>query len=321
MRTLRLVFGRCLRRAAAPSAAAAIAGSALQAATGTSAPWLHAAAFVVAAACCLCTVELWPLFARGRPGTDLVVRAVPGSLHGSGAAVAGALLALLALLVPTALLLALGLPEPRSHRAAAAGAVLDDARPELRVELGGVPCREVLLRPVALMPAAAPVATTLQVFADGEPVGSAIEITATQQLVRVPMAGRSIATLSLRRVAGNLALLFPRDGIVAVDAAAKSRALGSVLAFALWILPAGVALALALLLAPLAALPTSLLVAAAALVLQTLGDLGPAAAALTHAARGRWLLDESVFRDCLPSLGTGLAAMIAAMFVRAGARR
>ena len=65
----------------------------------------------------------------------------------------------------------------------------------------------------------------------------------------------------------------------------------------------------------------ALVVAGVALVLQSLGQVGPATAALTLCARGHWLLTEPIFWPCITSLGAGVAAMIAAMALRAEHRR
>jgi hypothetical protein len=97
--------------------------------------------------------------------------------------------------------------------------------------------------------------------------------------------------------------------------------LGSALAFLPWTIPAATALAVAAMLGPFLALPLALVAALAVVLLQTLGELGPAAPALTLAARGHWLAGEPVFRGCLPSLLAVLAAMIGAMAIRARFRR
>ena len=60
----------------------------------TAALWLHAPAFLLTAAALATAVDVWPLFARGRSGAEVVDRIQPGIISGCGMASAGALAAL-----------------------------------------------------------------------------------------------------------------------------------------------------------------------------------------------------------------------------------
>ncbi|MGE3175409.1 MAG: hypothetical protein AB7O97_22480 [Planctomycetota bacterium] len=315
---------RCLRVAAAPTLLAATGCGIGAWATGTLVPWLHVSAFVPALLCCAAAVEFWPTFARGRAGADLVRSVTRRPLHGALAAGGGALLALALLLLGLAAGWSLLAPAPRAHRALAAEGrpLLDDTGGEVAFAVGGAPLGELQLRPIALLPHGDLEPTRVQVLADGAPLLAApAEFRGSRQLLRVPLDGRRLDRLVLRRVSGTVPLLFADDAAVAVDQAPRARLLASALAFAPWLLPAALALALALLLGPFVGAPVALVTVGAALLLQTLGDLGPAAAALSLFARGHWLPAEPVFRDGLPSLGTAVVVMISAMLVRAGTRR
>jgi len=331
-RPLLFAARHCLLRAALPTLVAVLVagiGAALRSeaaagGAGALSPWLQIAPFVAAVACCLAAIEYWPTLARGRPGADFVVRCTARPLHGAGTAAAGALLALLLLLLLLAAGAACLLPAPHAHRALTATGrpLLDSGDRELAFAAGGVVGDEVRLRAVALLPQQSPLPTELQVLADGQPLlAEPVEVAASHQLVRVPLGGRAVDTLTVRRTAGNLPLLFERDGVVVVESAVRSRLCSALLAFALYLVPAAVALAWTMLLGPLVALPVALAVTTAALALLVLADLSPAGTGVALAARGQWLPNEPVFRACVPSLGTGLAAMIGAMWLRRADRR
>lgn len=332
VRPLLFAARHCLLRAALPTLVAALVagvgaatrGEAPGGGAGALSPWLQLAPFAAAVACCLGAIEYWPTLARGRPGADFVVRCTARPLHGAGTAAAGALLALLSLLLPLALAASCLLPAPHAHRTLTATGrpLLGNVDNEIAFAAGGIVADEVRLRAVALLPHQAPLPTELQVLADGVPLlTEPIAVAASHQLVRVPLGGRAITTLTVRRTAGNLPLLFERDGVVVVESAARSRLCSALLAFALYLVPAAVALAWTMLLGPLVALPVALAVATAALALLVLAELSPAAAGVALAARGQWLPAEPVFPACIPSLGTGLAAMIGAMLLGRADRR
>lgn len=328
-----LVFRRCAVRTAAPALLAAAVAAAAAAALGhhedaagaALAPWLHLPAFVTTAACCATAVETWPTLSRGRPGVDWVLRATDRPLHGAGAALLGALLALLAWLLPLVAVAALAADAPHAHhRAEPVGpAVLPETATALAFRGPGVSCREIRLRPVALLPSGgAPEPTHVQVEVGGRPLlPEPVAVAGTHQLVRVPVPALELRELAVRRTAGNLPLLFPPGSVELVAQEPASAALNSLLALGCYLLPAAVALALATLAAPAASLPVNLALVLAMLLLQTLGDLGPTGAAVNQMLRGRWLPTEGLFVACLPSLGTGALVMILAMIVRSRTAR
>lgn len=332
LRPLNFAVRHCLRRAVGPTAAAAIASllatglqrpGDLGTSHGANSLWLQTPPFVAAVACTLAAIEYWPTFARQRPGADLVRRSAGAPLFGCGTAVLGSLCALALLLLPLAAITALQVPVPRAHHAltAAGRPLLDEHTDALQFAVGGIDCAEIRLRPVALLPSADPVPTTVAVVADGVALLTApVEFAATRQLVRVP-ADRSIGELTLRRTAGTLPLLFDVGACLAVERSTRDRFAGSACALGLYLLPAFAALALALLLAPWIGLPVTLVAVATTLAILTFTDLGTAATGIALAARGHWVPAEHLLSASFPSLAAGLLAMIAAMLVRARIRR
>jgi hypothetical protein len=329
---LRIVFVRCLRQAAVPwllaAALAAVAAAATQGfgddAPAARAPWLHLPAFVGACACGWTALESWPAFARQQPGADWVLRLRSDPWYGCGNALLGALAAFALLLLPIGLAAAALAPAPRVHRAlqATGTPLLDAEHDTVTFAVDGGPFAGLQLRPFAFLPPAAPEPAALAVSADGAPlVAAPVPVAGTRELLEIAFAPRAIRALTVRRTAGNLPLLFVGDAAVLIEAAPRSRLGNGLFAAGCWLLPLAVALALATLAAPAVALPVNGMLLVAALLLQTLGRLGPAADALAAALRGRWLPTDPVFRGCLPSLGTGVLAMIAAMPLRRRLRR
>jgi hypothetical protein len=327
-RTTRVVCRRCLAVAAAPTlvatAIAAIGVALADAGGAVLAPWLHLPAFVAAGACCTAAVECWPTFAQRRPGADWLLRILPPPLFGCAAAAAGALLALGTLLALPFALAAIAAPVPHTHHALDADGVplLRAGDGTLTFAAGGRAARELLLRPVALLPAGAPEATGLLAFADDQPLAAEPwTVAGSHELVRMPFAPRTVTQLRLQRAGGNIPLVFPSGSVVLVEAAPRSRLANCALALATYLLPAAVALALAALAAPATALPVNLLLVLAALLLQTLGNIGPTGDAIAALLRGRWLPAEPLLAASVPSLGTGALAMILAMLWRGRLRR
>jgi len=332
MSTVRVVFGHCLRLAVIPAGLAALVGAVAVAGTTTfgeptaaaQAPWLHLPAFVAALCCCAAAVACWPTFSQRRPGVDWVLRLERGPLHGCGAASAGALLALLLLLLAAAGAAAVAAPVPYAHRplAAIGEARLDGATDRVTFDGQDRVGRELWLRPVAYLPRATPEPVQLQLFADGTALlAEPLVVLSSQQPLRVRLPAQPVRQYELRRLAGNLPLLLPEGSVVLVEAAPRSRLLNGMVAAVCYLLPAGVALVLAALAAPAVALPLNLVLVFAALLLQTLGNLGPAAAGIAALLGGRWLPAEPLFQWSLPSLGTGITAMILAMALRRRLRR
>jgi hypothetical protein len=327
----RIVFVRCLRQAAAPwllaAAVAAVAAAATQGfgddAPAARAPWLHLPAFVGACACGWTALECWPAFARQQPGADWVLRLRPDPWYGCGNALLGALAAFALLLLPVGLAAAALAPAPRVHRAlqATGTPLLDAEHDAVTFAVDGGPFAGLQLRPFAIRPPAAPAPAMLAVAADGAPLADALQVAGTREPLSIAFAPRTIRELTVRRTAGNLPLLFVLDAAVLIEAAPRSRLGNGLFAAGCWLLPLAVALAFATLAAPAVALPVNGMLLVAALLLQSLGRLGPAADALAAALRGRWLPADPVFHGCVPSLGTGVLAMIAAMPLRRRLRR
>jgi hypothetical protein len=328
----RVVFARCLRQAAVPWLLAVVA-AALAAVTthgfgpdapAARAPFLHLPAFVGAAACGFTALECWPAFAQKQPGADWILRLRPDPWYGCGNALLGALAAFALLLLPIGLTAAALAPAPRAHRVLqpTGSPLLDAGHDAVTFAVDGGPFAELQLRPIAFLPPAAPEPAALSVSADGAPlVAAPLPIAGTRELLPIVFAPRAIRELTVRRTAGNLPLLFVGDAAVLIEAAPRSRLGNGLAAAGCWLLPLAVALAFATLAAPAVALPVNGMLLIAALLLQSLGRIGPAADALAAVLRGRWLFSEPVFRRCLPSLGTGVLAMIAAMILRRRLRR
>jgi hypothetical protein len=295
-------------------------------ADAAAAPWLLMPLTLAVFATVATAIEFWPLFALQRPGASTVERLQRGPLRGCGAVTIGALGALAVWLagLGAALPIALGgVPEAHACRAftALAGHVLDERRAELSFTGTSAALVELRLRPVALLPTGAPEPTTLAIEIDGQPVPTApIAIDNTGQLVRIPI-DRALPRFSIRRTGGNLPLLFPDGAVEGIEATAHAGWTNALLAALLLLLPAAVALGAANIAAVAVALPVNLLLVGGCLLLQTLGGLGPSAAAATAVLRGRWLPAEPLFVPALSSLTTAFVAMIVAMVVRRGVRR
>ncbi len=320
-------FRVCFRRCAAWTAPAALAGALLvwigNATTGAVDPWLHVGAFLPVVASCLCAVSLWPMFAADANGRELVRRTTKGPLHGMPsaalAALAAAALGLLAVTASTAPLL----PAPRAHRALAAG-----SRPILDADSGSLSfaceraCDELRLRPAALLPQGAPAPTRVEVFVDGQlATPEPIAFYGHRQLAIVPLDGRRAGRIELRRIDGNVPLLFDREAAVAVEHGDAPAIAGCALAASFCLLPAFVALCLAMLTGPFVSTPVQWVATLCAVVVQTAGRAGPADAALTLCARGRWIPAEGLETEAALSFAVGAIAVVtAALLHRGGAK-
>ena len=317
-------FRACFRRCAAWTAPAALAGAGLvaagHAASGTVDPWLHVAAFLPMAASCLCAVSLWPLFAADANGRELVRRATKGPLHGmptaAFAALAAAALGLLAIAAAAATLV----PAPRAHHplVATGRPILDDANASISFA-NGRECDELLLRPAALLPQGAPLPTRVEIFVDGErATPEPIAFYGHRQLAIVPLGGRRAERIEARRVDGNVPLLFDREATVVVEHGEASALAGCALALSLCLLPAFVALCIAMLTGSFVSTPVQWVATLAAVVVQTAGRAGPADAALTLCARGRWIPVEGLHGSVATSLAVGAAAMVVTALLQRG---
>lgn len=301
------------------------------AASGAVSPWLLLPMFTAAAGCGLTALAFWPLFAARRPGADWARRLQRGPLRGCGGAVAGALLAQLLLTLPLATLLARSLGAPATaavHHAlppVQPQPVLAPGHPHLDFVLPAGPSRhyaELHLRPLAAMPTAAFRSSRVEVFADGERLSASDpEWSQTGQFVRLPFAPRPIHRLELRLAEGTVPLFFPTGSVELVEARGRSAWTNGALLALVALVPTFLALALACWCGTAAALPTLATLLVGALVVLTVGGVGPFDHALQQTLRGRWLGSTAVFRHCLPSLVLGSVAMILAMLLRRRSRR
>jgi len=286
---------------------------------GAFGPWLQLPAFVAAAACCATAIETWPTLARDRRGVDWILRATNRPLHGCGAAIFGALLALAIWLLPLAVVAGLTSPAPHAYRVAAPAdsPILGQDDPSITFVGPGTRCKELRLRPIAvaaLRGAGQP--TGIQVVADEPLLAEPLTFAGGLQLARIPIDDRVVTELVVQRQNGDLPLVFPPGSVELVESQRRSSLANAGLALGSYLVPAAVALALATLAAPFAALPTNLALVFAALLVQTLGKLGPTGVAMAQLGRGRWLPDDLFFQQCISSLGTGLVVMILAILVR-----
>jgi hypothetical protein len=333
-----LTLRRCLVVAALPTAAVA-AGSLLlhhvlapslggHEAPAASSPWLVLPLLAAAMTCTIVAVVFWPVIAKDRPGAGWVERLQRGRLCGRGGAVAGALGAQLLLSLPLTTLLAalLGAPSsatPRYELTPPADPALDGRRESLAFDAppGEVFC-EVWLRPVVFLPAGTIVPTEVELRGDGELLlaGTATFVD-THRLVRVQVAERPFRRLELVRVRGTLPLFFGPGDVTLVGATPHSNLLNGVIAAAIALLPSFVALAFACWCGLVAALPTAIAVATSLVFVQTVGGVGPQAAAVMAVLRGQWLPASPVFPQCATSLALGSLAMIVTMLLRPWARR
>jgi hypothetical protein len=332
-----LAFVRCLRVTALPVLAAAAAGALLRflfgtplagldAAPGAMTPWLHLPMLVAAFGCAAAAASFWPLFAARRPGRDQIERLQRGPLRGCGAALAGALLAQFVLTLPltTGFARLLGAPATAVAHVPLDGpplARLDAAQPRLTFPIGEGVLDEIRLRPLTAPPTGAWQPTRVRVRLDGEPATGEVVFEQAHQLVRVPAPPHAVHTLDLEFVAGTVPLWFLPGSVVAVQAGARPALWNGALAALAYLLPGFVALAIALLLGRMAALPTVLTTIGGLLFVQTIGGAGPADEAVRALLRGRWLLAGGTISSWLPSLATGSLAMIAAMLLRRRHRR
>lgn len=336
---LTMTLRRCLRAAAAPALAAtalalilhrALAPTGVEpaAAMGAASPWLHGPLFVVAFGCALAAVTFWPLFAARRPGADWTARLQRGPLRGCGAATAGALLAQLAFSVPLLAVLpqALGAPSVvRGHDVPQAPPQPLLAEPGRALHYTPAPSAgyaELRLRPLAGLPLGPFRASRVELLADGDALTQApVPFEQTEQTVRITFPARPIRNLELRLVDGTVPLLFPTGSVELVEDAGHPAAVNGLFAALLALLPSFLALAIAGLCGVAAALPTVGLVVGTVLFVLTLGGAGPVDATVRALLVGRWLPATDVFRQCLPSLAVGSAAMIATMVLRRRLRR
>lgn len=335
-----LALRTCWRAAALPTAGTALAaaalarawqpslatrsGDAIAAAGGNAAnaPWLALPILVAMATIAASALRLWPLFARERPGAAWLLRWQRGPWRGLGAVTAGAAAALVLLALPTVAVLApwLGAP-PAAH--AVLYPHLPSTPPPLLTEPGDrvvatfaapTALRELRLRPRAGPPRGAFVPSEVQLTADGQQFAT-LRFEQDLQLLVVPAPNRPLQTLELRLLAGSVPLWLDAEAVTALGATPRS-ALANAAAYALLTtLPLLLALALAMLAGAAAGLPTVALVAGATLFVTTIGAIGPFGQATDDLLRGRWLLDDRLFRAAGPFLALAALAMMLRMLL------
>lgn len=311
MRTFSAAFARCLAWALPATALGGVALIAIAATTHSIGPWLHAAAFLPVAASCLAATAFWPLFAADGDAREWVRRATRRPLHGMHHAALGSLCASALCLLALAIAASPFVPSPRAHRSAQAigRPILDDTNAQLTFDVGAE-CAELRLRPIAMLPKGELAPARVEVAVDGQRITEEpIAFDGTRQLAIVPLDGRMAQRIELRRVSGTIPLLFDPAAAVVVSPDANSALLGCAMSLLLMLVPACVALALAMATGTMAALPVQQALVLTALVVQTAGQAGPADAALTLCARGHWLPTEGM----LPSIRASL--LVAAGFV------
>lgn len=314
MATLRLSFARCLAFAVPCAFVGAAVAWTGRAVTGSTTPWLHAASLLPICASCLAATSLWPMFSNDADGRDVVRRATKGPLHGMPTVALSSLLAAAIAMLLLAMAIAPLVPAPRSVRPmqATTRPVLDASQWEASFAVDEA-CDELRLRPAALLPQDAPEATRVEIVVDGRSAtDEPVSFGAHRQLAIVPLDGRIARTVTLRRVAGNVPLLFDREGASSVSAGERSRVVGCSLAMLTLLLPLGVALAIAMLTAPVCGFAVQAGIVVVALVVQTAGQAGPADAAVTLCSRGRWLPGEGLGASCVWSTAIACAATLLA---------
>jgi hypothetical protein len=310
MHTFHAAFVRCLAWALPATALGGAALVATSIATDSIGPWLHAAAFLPIAASCLAVTAFWPLFAKDGDAREWVRRATRRPLHGMLHAALGSLCASLLCLLALAIAAAPFVPTPHARSAAQpiGRPILDDSQTLLSFDVGAA-CKELRLRPIAMMPHGELAPACVEVAVDGKRItDEPISFEGTRQLAVVPLDGRQVQRIELRLVRGSIPLLFDQDAAVIVSPDAKSTLLGCAMALLVMLVPACVALALSMATGAIAALPVQQALALTALLVQTAGQAGPADAALTLCARGHWLPSEGL----LPSISASL--LVAALF-------
>ena len=316
-----VVFRRCLLNTmrALPLWLACLAGAALGDAA-VAAVSTHVACFCLAAVACASALQGWPPFLRNRGET--LARLHTGPLGGCGTATLAALGAL------TLALAALGAafgavsataPVPRDHVPARTNdppVLLLPGQSATFVWDRPQACSELLLRPLAILPAdASPQPAGIAVHVPGG-VPVATEVAGTNELVRIPVHGAVVDEVRIEHRAGNLPLVFPAGAMVAVSAATRSRPANTALAAVAMVPAAAVALGAAMALGAMLAAPTGLALTLALLLVLTLGDLTPAGNAVVAVQRGRWLPAEDLWSGLWQALLVAALLAVPAAAVR-----
>lgn len=333
-----LTFRRCLQVAWLPTLLATLAAAwaahrwrpvlGEEDAPGAASPWLMLPILVATLLCLVACVAFWPAFALARPGRDQLDRLQRGRLAGCGAAIVGALLAQFVLLVPLSTLFAAGLGAPAAAKVhlalpAPATPVLQPTPTGLRFP---VPVHQrfqaLWVHPLAAPPIGPLQPTIVEVFADGESLGTIPHgFTETRQAAFLSFAPRSFAHLDLVQRSGTVPLVFPDQTVVLVGADDFPTWVNGLLVSLTAFVPSFLALACACLVGALAAQPTVMATVVILQLVQLAGDVGPFASGVVALLRGQWLPLGDVFSASAASLAVGSFAMIARMLLRAQVRR
>lgn len=289
--------------------------------------WLHVPALLLTVVAVTAALDLWPLLSRDRPGADLLRRLHPGPLDGCGAVAAGAWVALAAVLAPTGIsfygmLQAQGFPADsvRAHIALQPREkfpLLGSALAALHFDLPPATVVDGLrLNPQAIVQDVTGYAPVdVEVVADGvRLVPQPVRFGGNYENIVLRFAPRVIESIELRTAPrASLALWFhASDSIEAFAPGARSLLANAILAAITYLVPAALMLACACAVRAHLALPVSLALGAALLLIGTLFDLTPNAAAVTAFAADRWLGTENLLARSLPSVSMTVAVLLLA---------
>src|SRR5262245_9599185 len=200
--------------------------------------WMHLPAALACLASIAHLLETWPTLARGRPGGELVARALSTRLSGAGMAALGALLGLGLVLTGVgaafpgfARLLGREVPAPREavgFRVLGPG-LLDAERPRLVLRAShATKLAELRLAPLGLFPRdGVVVPARVRVLAGGERgrvLRDALEVGGGSDADAVRFDPVEIEELVLERLPGpGVPLFFPPDAVVGMGADLRSR--------------------------------------------------------------------------------------------------
>lgn len=324
---------RCLRLATLPTLAAAAAcwlvavwsppATGPTAAPGAASPWLALPTCTAVFACTIAGVLFWPTFARGREGSDWIVRLARGGLGGVPQAILGILLAQLLLTLPLACGLARALGAPavaHLHHAPPppAAPLLDAARRSLAFALPATDewCA-VHVQPLAGLPTADLVGAALAIHGDGELLGNLpARIVQTGQRVELSFPRRPLREVRVEYIDGSVPLAFPPGALVVVGATDRSTLWNGLLLALVALAPAFAACALAALAGTAAGTPTVVTVLASLVFVGTIGGVGAFDGAVTALLRGEWIASAAVRNASLTCGALGASALLAASLAR-----
>jgi len=322
---------RCLRIATLPTLAAAVACWLVAAwsppatgpatAPGAASPWLVLPACMAVFTCTIAGVWFWPTFARGREGSDWIVRLARSG--GVPRAILGILLAQLLLTLPLACGLARALGAPAvahvHHAPPPPPAPLLDA--ERRSLAFALPATDewcaVHVQPLAGLPTADLVGAALAIHGDGELLGHLpARIAQTGQRVELSFPRRPLREVRVEYIDGSVPLAFPPGALVVVGATDRSTFWNGFVLALVTLAPAFAACALAALAGTAAGLPTVVTVVASLVFVGTIGGVGAFDGAVTALLRGEWIATALARNASLACVAIGASALLAARLAR-----